>query len=172
MASKVTSKKVYADAAVGTAGRGQGWHDADVRRIRRLRHPGESDRRAARIGSARPDGGIQQRRARRRGLGLAAAGAANPQNDFFLCGREQGIRAAVPGGRSGDRIQSAGHAGRADSRGRRRDLWIFHQDRRRHAGGRRQGDAHRRRRDLRAREGPGRRCVPGQGVEGRYRGQS
>ena len=56
------------------------------------------------------------------GLGLAAQDAPDPQNDFLLRGREQGIRAAVPGRRIGARIQSAGHAGRAHSRGRRRHL--------------------------------------------------
>src|SRR2546427_6717034 len=43
----------------------------------------------------------------------SAGDAPDQEDDFVLRGREQGVRAAVPGWRTGARIQSAGHPGRA-----------------------------------------------------------
>ncbi len=65
------------------------------------------------------------------GLGLLLK-PPDPQDDLLLRRREQGIRAPVPLRRSPDRIQSAGHAGRAHSRRRRRHLRLLHPHRRRH----------------------------------------
>src|SRR5690606_41507519 len=46
----------------------------------------------------------------------AAGNAPDPQDDFLLRGREQGVRAPVPGRRAGAGVQPAGHARRAAAR--------------------------------------------------------
>jgi 3-oxoacid CoA-transferase subunit A len=86
-----------------------------------------------------PDLRQQQRRDRQRRHRQAAAHPAGEKDDRQLRRREQGVRAPVPRGRAGSRILPAGHAGRADARGRRRHSRLLHEDRRRHAGGRGQG---------------------------------
>ncbi|CAK9188613.1 unnamed protein product, partial [Ilex paraguariensis] len=80
-----------------------------------------------------------------------------------LCGREQGVRAPVPGRRAGAGIHAPGHAGREAARRRRRHSRLLHQDRRGHHGGRGQGAARVRRRDLCDGALACARCLPGQG---------
>ena len=75
------------------------------------------------------------------GLGKLLKTRQIAQDDFFLRRREQGVRAAVSGGRAAAGVQSAGHACRAHPRRRRGHLRLLHQDRRGHAGRRRQGDS-------------------------------
>ena len=86
-------------------------------------------------------------------------------------GENKTVRAAVPRRRARDRIQPAGHAGRAHPRRRRRHSGLLHQDRRRHPGRRGQGGARVRRRDLRHGARPRRRPGDRPGLEGRHRGQ-
>ena len=56
---------------------------------------------------------LQQCRRRRRRPRPAAGNPADQEDDRVLCGREQAVRPAVPRRRTGDRVQPAGHAGRA-----------------------------------------------------------
>ena len=60
------------------------------------------------------------------GLGQLLGDAPDPQDDFVLRRREQGIRAPVPGRRTRTGIQPAGHAGRAPARRRRRHPGVLH----------------------------------------------
>ena len=60
------------------------------------------------------------------GLGAAAADAADQEDDLVLRRREQGVHAPVPGRRARARVQAAGHARRADARGRRRHPGLLH----------------------------------------------
>ena len=141
------------------------------RRLRPLRHSRGPDRRPARFGREEPDGDLQQRRRGRLRSGQAAANAPDQEDDLVLCGREQGVRAPVPGRRTRAGIHAPGHAGREAARRRCRHPGFLHQDRRRHHRGRGQGAARVQRRDLR----DGTRAVPrggaGQGRRGRPLGQ-
>ena len=118
-----------------------------------------------------PDRRLQQCRRRRHRPRPAAGDAADQEDDLVLRRREQGVRAAVPRRRAGARIQSAGHAGRAHARRRRRHPGLLHQDRRRHADRRGQGSEGVRRREVRPGARPVRRPRHRQGLEGRHRRQ-
>ena len=101
----------------------------------------------------------------------AARDRAGEEDDQFLRRREQDLRQALPRGQARDRVQPAGHAGRALPRRRRRHPRLLHQDRRRHRGRQGQGDQGLRRPGICHGARPGRRSRPGQGVEGRRLGQ-
>ncbi len=60
---------------------------------------------------------VEQCRHRRRRPRPAARDAPDQEDDRLLCGREQAVRAAVSRRRARDRVQPAGHAGRAHARG-------------------------------------------------------
>ena len=114
---------------------------------------------------------LQQRGHRRCRSGRAAADAAGAQDDQLLCRRECHLRAAISRRRTGDRIQPAGHAGRAHPRRRRRHSGLLHRDRRRHADRRGQGDQAVRRPHLCAGARPARRPGGDPRLEGGSRGQ-
>ena len=118
-----------------------------------------------------PHRGLQQCRRRRHRAEPAAGDAADQEDDLVLCRREQAVRPAIPGRRTGTRIQSAGHAGRAHPRRRRRHSGLLHQDRRRHADRRRQGSEGIRRREIPDGARPVRRSRHRPRLEGRYRRQ-
>ena len=101
------------------------------------------------------------------GLGKLLETRQIQQDDLQLRRREQGVRAPVPGRRTGAGVHAAGHAGREAARRRRRHPGLLHAHRRRHAGGRGQGGARIRRPRLRDGARAGARRVAGQGLEGR-----
>ena len=113
-------------------------HDHHVRRLRPVRHPLRADRGHPRHRREGPDRHLQQCRDRRRRTGIAAGDAADPEDDQLLRRGERDLRPAIPGRRVGDRVQPAGHAGRAHPRRRGGHPGLLHRDRRRH-GDRRAG---------------------------------
>ena len=118
-----------------------------------------------------PHRGVEQLRRRRQRPRRVAGHASDQEDDRVLCGREQDLRPAISRRRTGDRVQPAGHAGRADPRRRRRRAGLLHQDRRRHADRRRQGCARIRRRALRDGARHRRRPLDRPRLHGRHRGQ-
>ncbi len=110
----------------------------------------------------RPDRGLEQRRCRRFRPGQAAAVTQQIRKMISsYVGENKEFERQYLSGEARDRIQSAGHAGRAHPRRRRGHLRLLHPHRRRHPRGRGQGDARGQRRDLRARDRPDRRPGPG-----------
>ena len=110
--------------------------------------PSGADRGDPRQRGEGPDHRLQQCRHRRCGARHPAADAAGQEDDQLLCRRERDLHEAVSGRRAGDRVQPAGHAGRAHPRRRRRHPGLLHPHRRRHRDRRGQGGARVRRPSL------------------------
>ena len=104
--------------------------------------------RSAGLGRPGPGGRQQQLRRGRLGARPAAAGRRIRRDRRVVRGREQGVRAAVPGRRARGGADPAGHARRASSCRRERDRRLLHAHRRGHAGGRRRAAVAVRRRRL------------------------
>ena len=150
----------------------EGRHDGDVGRLRPVRHRRDPVGRDPRLRREEPDGGVQQRRRRRHRAFPPARNPADQEDDLVLCRREQIVRPAIPRRRTGTRIQSAGHPGRAHPRRRRRHSGVLHQDRRRHPDRRRQGSEGIRRREVPDGARAVRRSRHRPRLDGRYRRQS
>ena len=103
-----------ADAAIAQDRRRR---DDSDRRLRTLRHPRKSDRRAAAQRHEKSHRRFEQCRRRRFRHRPAAANQASEENDRQLCGREQNFRATGAEKRNRSRIESARHACRTHSRG-------------------------------------------------------
>ncbi len=149
-------------------------HGGDVRRLRPLRHSRGADRCRPGVRRQGPHGHLQQCRRRRDRPRATARDQADPQDGLVLCRREQAVRAAISFRRAGAGVQSAGHAGRAHPRRRRRHSRLLHQDWRRHDHRRRQGGARVRRRDVRdgaraRRRRRARSCLQGAGTRTPHR---
>ena len=132
-------KKVYPDAKAALDGLLFDGMLIAAGRLRPVRHPRTADRRDPRRGRQGPDRRLEQRGRRWLRPRPAAGNPAGEEDDLVLCGRECRIHAPVPVGRAGAGVQPAGHAGRADARGRRGHPRLLHRDRRRHGDRRGQG---------------------------------
>ena len=109
--------------------------DPRGRWVRLVRYPERADPRSARLRRPGPGGREQQLRRGRLGARAAAAGGSDPADHRVVRGREQGVRAAVPGRGARGGADPAGHAGRASSCRWERDRGVLHADRGGHAGG-------------------------------------
>lgn len=156
----------------GSTGRGTGqWSDPGGGRLWVVWNPGGIDCSRARQWGRRVDRDLQQRWRRRIRAWSIIGHPADPQDDFVLRGRKQGIRTPIPGGRTRAGVQSARHPGRAFARRWRGHSCVLHRHRLRHDRGRGQGNARIRRQALRAGNRVAGRRGAGQGMARRYRWQ-
>ncbi len=101
------------------------------RRVRTLGQPHRPHRGSARPGDPRPVGRVEQLRRRRPGGSVSCSGPPHPQDDLVVRRREQGVRTAVPLGRTRARAhpagppspRSSGPAGRDRGLYYRRPVW-------------------------------------------------